>query len=303
MGKKKTNCCDKERLVPHVWDSAYINTATYNLYYRRLRSIALQAFQWDGFPDTIDTRFLERCLFDYGKACVFVAEGEIPIVLPFNQGGNFDVYGYPTEREVYAINGYHKTVNYKNSIIIYNNDILTPGYTEIEGYAFRLYTTERAIDVNINAQKTPIMILCDENERLTMKNMYEKYDGNEPFIFGSNNPLRTGTLQALNTSAPYVADRLQTQKEHYWNEALVSLGVPSMFLEKKERLVTNEASYSMGGVMASRNAKLMMRQEACKQINNMFGWNVSVKYRDYFEEEFTNGDIHDTSENDMRKPD
>ena len=41
------------------------------------------------------------------------------------------------------------------------------------------------MDVNIQAQKTPILILAEESQRLTMQNAYMQYDGNEPFIFGN----------------------------------------------------------------------------------------------------------------------
>ena len=52
-------------------------------------------------------------------------------------------------------------------------------------FAQKLYNVSRAIDVNINAQKTPLMIVCDEKQKLTMKNVYMQYEGNEPFIFAN----------------------------------------------------------------------------------------------------------------------
>ena len=132
--------------------------------------------------------------------------------------------------------------------------------------------------VNIKAQKTPVMITCDENQRLTMKNLYEQYEGNEPFIFG-NKDIDMKKIQALATGAPYISDRLYETKTQIWNEAMTYLGISNVSMIKKERMVTDEVSRNMGSTVASRYTRLEMRKQACKQINAMFGLNVDVEYR------------------------
>lgn len=49
-------------------------------------------------------------------------------------------------------------------------------------FAKRLYNLDRAIDVNANAQKTPVVIKCTQEERLTLMNLYKQWEGNEPMI-------------------------------------------------------------------------------------------------------------------------
>lgn len=93
----------------------------------------------------------------------------------------------------------------------------------MELFALRLYEAERTADVNIKAQKTPIMILVDETQRLLMKNLYNQYDGNQPFIFGDKKQLNSDTLKAINTQAPFIADKIMDYKKEIWNEALTFL--------------------------------------------------------------------------------
>jgi hypothetical protein len=145
-------------------------------------------------------------------------------------------------------------------------------------YAKRLYNIDRIIDVNINAQKTPILIKCDEKQRLSLKVMYEKYEGNQPVIYGDT-ALNTDGFQVLNTSAPYLASDLYVLKTQYYNEALTYLGISNINTIKKERLITDEVQRNQGSTIANRYSRLEARRQACKQINDMFGLNIWVDYR------------------------
>lgn len=104
-----------------------------------------------------------------------------------------------------------------------NNWERIPTISTIQLFALRLYEAERTCDVNIKAQKTPIMLLCPEKQRLTLRNLYSKYDGNEPFIFGDNTQLDSNALRSVDTKAPFVADKILEYKKEIWNEALTFL--------------------------------------------------------------------------------
>ena len=50
---------------------------------------------------------------------------------------------------------------------------------------------------------------------------------------------------------------------------------------KKERLISDEVSRSMGGTMANRFSVLESRKQACDQINRMFPeLNISVEFNE-----------------------
>nr|DAQ98382.1 MAG TPA: upper collar protein [Caudoviricetes sp.] len=264
-------------------ESAYMNNRTYVQYYNRLTELALSMFEWQNLPKTVDQRFLEMCLFSDGM-CVFFEDEVLGYLgLRCMIGGKLNVYQIPTDRRAYATNGYQKELDGTNSVIIFNNYLHTNSTLDVEMFSKRLYNLDRAIDVNANAQKTPVLIQCDESQRLTMKNLYKQYEGNEPFIFGSKG-LDANGLKVLQTGAPYVADKLYELKTQIWNEALTYLGISNINVVKKERMITDEVTRNQGGTVASRYSRLESRRQACKQINEMFGLDIWVDYREDFQD-------------------
>ena len=261
------------------WESAKLNNYSFKQYYNRLTELSVSMFEWKNVPDTIDIRFLELALFGDGLAVFFYDDVLGYLALRCAIGGQMNVYRIPTKRRAYAANGYNKNLDESNSVIIFNNYLHTNSMLDVELFAKRLYNLDRAIDVNANAQKTPILVQCDENQRLTLKNVYMKYEGNEPVIFGDKN-LNPNSIKVLQTGAPYVADKLYQLKTQIWNEALTYLGISNINVTKKERLITDEVTRNQGGTMASRYSRLEARRQACDEINRKFGLNISCDYRE-----------------------
>lgn len=275
------------------WESATLNNATSRQYYNRLTELSISMFEWKNLPDTVDPRYLELTLFSDGQAVFFKDEEIGFLALQNTKGGKFNVYRVPIDRRAYAVNGYQKSLTDKDSVIIFNNYLHSNSRLDVEMFARRLWNLDRAIDVNANAQKTPVLIQCDETQRLTMLNLYKKYDGNEPFIFGDKN-LNPNAIKTLNTGAPYVADKLYQLKTQIWNEALTYLGISNINNTKKERLITDEVTRNQGGTIASRYSRLEARRDACKQINKMFDLDIWCDYREDYQaltdEVLTEGD-------------
>lgn len=265
-----------------LWLSADLNFKTYNDYHDRLMELALNVFEWENLPPTVDERFLELTLYDMGYCLYFNDEIIGNLALTCTIGGRLDVYRIPIMRSAYAQNGYRKMCTKNNSVLIYNNYLHTPTALSIDLFAKRLYEIERAIDVNVKAQKTPVAILASEQQRLTMQNLYMQYDGNEPFIFGDKN-MDIDNIKPIVTNAPFVADKLQILKHQIWNEALTFCGIENSNQDKKERLVSDEVGSNYGNIEAQRNVMLNARKQAVKQINAMFGTNINVKFRSNLE--------------------
>lgn len=284
------------------WESAWTNNATFMQYYNRLTELSISMFEWKNLPPTIDPRFMELTLFADGQAVFFKDEVLGYLCLQNILGGEFDVYRVPIKRRAYAVNGYQKDLTRDDSVIIFNNYLHTNSMLDVRMFAKRLYNLDRAIDVNANAQKTPILIQCDETQRLTMLNVYKQYQGNEPVIFGDKN-LNTNGVKVLQTNAPYVCDKLYQLKTQIWNEALTYLGISNINVQKKERLITDEVTRNQGGTIASRYSRLESRREACKKINDMFGLNIWCDYREDYQQidpENTTGEIErEKEENDI----
>lgn len=270
----------------NFWDSAMMNNATYIQYYNRLVELAISMFEWINLPEEIDQRFLELVLFARGKA-IFIKDEDLGgyAVMQVNDASQRNVYGVPINRHAFSpYNGYHADFTIDDSVIIYNNALRRNSKLDVEMFARRLYNIDRIIDVNVNAQKTPVLVTCDETQRLTMQNLMMQYDGNTPFIWGESG-LDVKGIKAINTEAKFLGIELTELKNRYWNEALTYLGISNLNLQKKERLVSDEVARNLGGVIASRYSRLNARKKACEEINKMFGLDLDVEYRDDFREQ------------------
>lgn len=267
----------------NFWETGLTNNATYMQYYEMLVELSVSMFEWKNLPDTIDPRFLELTLFGDGKSVFFKDDVVGYLALRCAVGGRWDLYNIPTDRRAYATNGYQQQLNEENSVLIFNNYLHTNSMLKVANFARRLYELDKIIEVNAKAQKTPVLIQCDEKQRLTMRNLYQKYEGNEPYIFGDKN-LNPNAIKVLKTDAPYIGDKIYQLKTQIWNEALTYLGISNTNVTKKERMISDEVIRNMGGTIASRYSRLESRRQACDKINNMFGLNIECNYREDYRE-------------------
>ncbi len=269
---------------------------TYVDYLERFKKIALSMFEWVNLPESMNERYLEECLYYFGQASLLKDEDSGFINTQCCTNGKINIYGLPTSLHCYSF-GYEtdrklytgvkdEEAQTDSCILVMNSRQRNPipTHTTIELFAQRLAEAEKTCDVNIKAQKTPVLVVVDDTQRLTMENLYAQYDGNKPVIFGDKNQLQSGVLKSINTGAPYVADKLIDYKKEIWNEFLTFMGINNVLVDKKERLVTDEANANNEVVNLNLQSFLIPRQEACKQFNDLFGLTgtdkeISVKVR------------------------
>lgn len=281
----------KKKIRPNnMFDSAMaLNDLTYDDYLKRLEKIALSIFEWTDLPESMNQRWLERCLYFKGMAALLKDKNYGFINTGAVGGGYINIYGIPTKVNCFS-NGYSEMRDVymgiekgiaqdDKAILVMNNWDRVPTCSTIELFALRLANIQRTIDLNIHSQKTPVLILTDDKQRLTVKNMYEQYDGNAPAIYGDKNILTADALKVLKTDAPYVADKLIEAKRDTWNEALTFLGVSNLSEEKKERLIQAEANSNNEVINLNLQSYLAPRKEAARQFNEVFGTNIDVKVR------------------------
>lgn len=285
------------------------NINSYVKYRNQLMELGMSMIAWDfdKIPENQRTFLNDRQIeyHEYYKgATVFFKDEELDefLCLPVMLSGPYDLDDMPKRRMAYSKNtNYKKELDETNSVVIYNNYLRIPSCYTVDHYASMLSDLEESIAVNCKAQKTPIAILCNENERLSMQNLYEQFDGNYPFIFGQKE-LNVKDIKSINTGAPFVADKLYQIKMQIWNEALTYLGISNISYQKKERLVSDEVIRNMGGTIASRYTRLEIRREACEKIKKMFGIEVEVDYREDFRQTDDENMIGAESEGDEGKP-
>ena len=269
-------------------DSLIVNDATYVDYLNRFRRIALSMFEWVNLPKSMDSRYLEQCLYYMGQASLLYDKKYGFINTKCAGSGYVNIYGLPDKFNCYSygFNSMRKLYvgmnpmfteaqkeqqkNYE-CVLVMNNWERTPTAGSMELFAWRLYLAQRTCDVNISAQRFPVMVVGDEKQRLMLENLYNQYNGNQPFIFGNKNQLNEDMLKAIKTDAPYVADKITEYKKEIWNEALTYLGINNISINKKERLTENESNENNELVNLNLQSMLAPRLEACRQFNEKYG--------------------------------
>lgn len=254
------------------------NYLTFEMYFDWLQNIATNIFEWENLPATIPERHLEHTLFARGFAVFFEDPEKGYYALPATGKGEKNVYGEDISWYVNSY-GYSKDVRAGSGVPIWNNNTKSPTAQIILAFAARLANVERVIDTNMNAQRTPVLLTGDERTILTLKNIYKKYEGNEPVIFGDKNFVNNQTLQSVNTLAPFVIDKLDIHKQNLWNEALTFLGINNANTDKRERLITAEVDANLQHIQSNLDIMLTARKRAADEINEIFGLNINVKVR------------------------
>lgn len=268
-------------------DSVCYQLYTFDQYLDLFTEIAISSFEWVGLPSTVDARFIEVGLYEDKAMLYFNDEVMGNLCLKAILGGQLDVYNIPLDRRAYASNDYQRMCGRNDSVIIWDNMAHWCCKDKMLIYARRLANLDATIDINCNAQRTPILIKGSEQQQLSLKNAYKEFVGNEPVIFASNDFMEGdgSSFGVFTTGAPYVADKLYELKVNLWNEALTYLGVTNISIQKKERMIKDEVQRSQGGVMANRYSREFARQQACEQINRMFGTQISCHFRDVFSQD------------------
>lgn len=256
-----------------------INNQTYINYLDRLKLIACSLFTWEGLDEVAGfgaSRFLEMSLYENGRAC-FVKDKDLGyLALKVNPSDKLNVYNLPEKVLAWSI-GYNKNYKFDDVVYIMNNLLELPTSNTINLFAYRLYETERTIDTNLIAQKTPVLIEGDTKTILTLKNTYMSFAGNTPFIFGNKDYNINQKLNALKTDAPYLIDKLELHKHEIWNEALTFLGIDNANTDKKERLITDEVESNNELINYYLNCFYKTRKQACDMINKKYGLDIKIK--------------------------
>lgn len=258
-------------------------------YMTYLNLIAYQLFEWEGLPESIDPRYLEVSLHTLGSIAIvehpanktlFVAQG--------STHGRLNIYGkpqyYQTAFPNNEFNFTAKIYNYgdeledQNGVIIANNDLKIPTTHSLSLFAEDLAETKQISMINVKAQKNPWVMVANDKNLFSLKNLYAKIENGDPLVIIEEG-LDPEAIKVHLTPTPYVADKLADLRDTIWAESLTFMGIKNANNTKKERLISDEVNSNNEQTTSSLNMWLAERQRACDLINKLFGLNVSVKVR------------------------
>lgn len=260
-------------------------------------NLAINRFSWENLPVGLTSEHMEYLLIRHGQLMCFNDDMYGTLILPCFATTDINVYGLPIEYNVYAENGkYDKNISFDDGVIIRNNPLGTSDFPTLEVFAKRIDDVEMTQDVNLFQQCIPKLVLGDEDSKLTMKNLIEQIKNYKFAIFGKKSLVNNiTTSDVLDTSSPYILDKLQQQKTDLKNELLTYLGINNNNNVKKERMVVDEVNANNEYTTINLDLMYDLRKKACKEINEKFGLNISVKKREV--EENGKNDINTRGDN------
>lgn len=306
---------------PWIENAKYFTGVTYSTWFNRLYNIAISRFEWLNLPDTCNEKFIEQVLFFNGFMVGYKDTAlNSYLIMPCTNNSVLDIFGYPAKVNAYGYNGYMAqnltpytiTLNQEpikaDAALLYANYSRCPDLPAVLYFARKLTKIDRTIDVNINVQKTPYIISCGENQRLTVANMFKQVDNFEPAIITTKFYGLNGEkpINVMDLKPPFVADKMQTLKRQVYQEALTYLGIEANTSEKAERQVTEELTANMGETESMRQSPLASRKQFCKEFNKIYGTNIDVKFRSDLQLSqimenggLTDGELYDDDKNDL----
>lgn len=260
-------------------NSQITNYYTYLMKLRQCKALAENVFCYDDMPKVIDVSYMNSILLNKGAIAFFIDEVLGLLALPFSILGNLDVYGRPENIIVYGKNGYSKKLKQGEFVIMYDNYGRYPLILDIYQYAERLAEIERAKDINIRQQRTPRIWQTSDEKMRTLKDILNNVDSYSDSVVAYDT-LEVDNVSCILQPAPFVADKLEDEKQKIWNEFLRLIGVSNVSIQKKERNIKDEISASNGGTIASRFNRFEPRKKALEEIKEKFNIDIKVSYYD-----------------------
>lgn len=250
----------------------------YQDYLQQMDNIATSTISWEGFPESVDTMYLEWYLYRYGTALIFKDDvTDNWYVLPYTYQAQ-DINGNPTKFTVQSpYTGYfNDTLTIENAVPIFANPAHKPEAQFVMDFAYRLADILMTMEVNREFCKTPAMVVAPKRMKTTVENAISQRKANQPAIVVNEDFDQNIHFDVFGNKDPnlFLGDKLQQNFIYVWNEFLTWCGVPNVQVEKKERLLSDEVNRSLGGVMASRNFRMLCREDGAKKLRKL-GLNVN----------------------------
>lgn len=236
-------------------------------------------FEYEGLPDSIPQKELERLLQTTGNAFVTSVDGVL-YALSGGKGGEPDVYGratlYTVANPALKLN---KTYDIQKDGVLIENDSNGESLLPLIG-RYAVLHTDGLISLNTASILTRITMLISASDDKTKQSADEflrKIQDGEFSIIGENAFFKGVNMQtAPTTNSVYITqliELIQYYKASMYNE----LGLNANYNMKRERLNLGEVSMNVDVLLPYVDNMLKERQNAVEKINAMFDTEISVK--------------------------
>ena len=237
-------------------------------------------FVYEGLPDTVPAEELERLLQTEGNAFFAEVNGDLYAVQGA-AGGEPDPYNRPT---IYTVANPALKLNksYKIGVdgVFIKNDTNGNSLLPIIGKFAVLYT-DGIISLNTASILTRITMLIsasDDKTKQSADEFLKKILDGDFSVIGENAFFKGVNMQTAATSNTQYITQLVELVQYYKANMLNELGLNANYNMKRERLNTGEVAMNVDVLLPYVDNMLHERQKALKQVNEMFGTEITVRF-------------------------
>ena len=241
----------------------------------------LSMFEFQGLPETIPQRELERLLQTYGYAFITKVNGDLYALAGSLAGTEKDPYGQPTEITInnVALN-FNKTLNLKKDGVLIHNDDVRMGLLPLfeKGSALLAENDVNMVMWGINSRIQKLISAPDDKSRESAELYIKKIIDGDLSIIADNALFDGVKMQAPASSSVAGVQQMieyhQFVKSNLYNE----IGLSSNFNMKRERLISSEVDQAEDSLFPLVYNMMGNRISGIAAINEMFGLNITVEF-------------------------
>ena len=272
-------------------------TMRYDSYFAMLLCADELMFEYDGLPETIEAKFLEDYLNISGSAGFAMHDGKLYAAPYAGRTGKTDQYGQGTEIDTETPGGFPvRGIIGETAAVIYNN---TTRFPQTDLIFDSLFLTELDKSSNSNiifARIAPMFTASDDKTIEAVKKVLENViagnletvvseDTADMLGFGQTEGLRTIDIFDRPERVQYLQYLSQfydvVMRRHFSRRGL-TMRTPTKAAQQSTDEIHGLDSVSWYYPLN----KLKARQDGLKEVNRIFGTNISVRFSEIWQQEY-----------------
>ena len=279
------------------------NLISFQIVFKRLCEDALNRYDFENLPSTLSKRVILQSLIWHANVIFFEKEDGI-FALPGAPSGEYNVYGEPAGAEVYSLNGYFNEPvklyipgsdessfllksDYMNNsetkgVIVWENKQRFPFINSVLYYAERISDTLRTLDVCRENIKTPQIFFCEESVKSSVERFLEERNSNLSAIISTGvfevDKVKTVPIDPKGTALSDVTALIEWYENKF--RELCGLDNNGQIDKKGENLIQDEVDINDEYTELGVDKCIETISECLKNVNKIFGTNISVKKRE-----------------------
>ena len=166
----------------------------------------------------------------------------------------------------------------KDVVICWAHSSHAPIRSLVMFYIEKIVDVENTINMNLFVHKLPRLVVCSPEDKQRVEELMDAIERGEKKLFLDANDVQAiKNVLESGSNTNYIIDKLYQYKQSLENELLTFLGINNVSIEKKERLITDEANSNNQLINDCSECFLDTLQEFCEDVSNILNCPLSVE--------------------------